>query len=733
MRALHIHIGRASRVAPAFGSKPWATLLGLVALMLPLVPHAARKQGDEVSYLVKPSTTGSMGENVYFKDITYTIRAAILKTITVSQHDPNVAYVGSTEGYLWWTTDGGNSWYESRPILKIRPFYGDAEQQVYFGIHRLSAPHWGSVHTTTEIGRDAGQPTPRRPVLSMRPVPIGFSGISPGAGGDLRVGASANVNFGIGLPGRAPRLQRTVRKFLKPTSGINMKQLLLVKGRRISQVRIITVHPTNPDIVWVCTTFGVFKSWDGGLNWVRIFVGTSGKNQYSFQLAVDPYDHNHVLLSTGNGVFESRDGGDIFSLTTAQGVGEGFINWIYFSPWHKGYVFAGTDFGVLRSKDHGRKWQWIYFTTFPPGRVVRNLVIDPFDKKRGYIGTHDGVYTTANMLTAGLEDWERLGGLQFVGHEAHKVAACPRHKGHLWALTNVRMPMTHGIGNFDAGGAYIWESVDGGYHWKIINYGNTMGSMSWFDNDSSDPDLLWVIWSRSAARMVRHRRQPPPADVQQQREIEKVRKESVALLKALPTLPDIVMAADRYVGTERVARFEYLLRSMIHVLVPRLDLSYVYQRMRRYPIRHDGLYDLPFRLKADYSFGFSEFRGMLTWDLSPMLYNVEATLFGRVARYMGELGGNVVHGAWRKFGEIQRILARLAYDTPTDLRLRLFYKLRVQEYMQYLDFSTGGYLSRYLMGKDKPSGWRTPYFMRRWDNAGTPIWLQKTDEPWLPR
>ena len=258
-------------------------------------------------------------------------------------------------------------------------------------------------------------------------------GDAEGGGGGSR-GAAANVNFGIGVPGGAPRLQMLVRKFGKPTSGLNLKQLLLMRGTRPPEVRIIVIHPHDENMVFACTMYGLFVSRDGGLNWVRTFIGTSFVNgvafgQRMFHVAVDPSDGNKVLLATGEGVYMSKDRGNNFLKATAKGVGEGVIDWIYFNPYDSRYVFVGTDYGMLRSTDGGENWEWIYFTTFPDGRVVRCIIIDPFDKKRGYIATHDGLLPSPDMIHGGLESWSGLAGSSSPGWRRPRSRPAPSTRG----------------------------------------------------------------------------------------------------------------------------------------------------------------------------------------------------------------------------------------------------------------------------------------------------------------
>ncbi len=686
------------------------------------LPTPSRAPVDSSKVLT--TTVGSLEPGVYFDDIGFTARRSWNNTISVSPHDPETAYVGSFDGYIWKTTDGGRTWTERRLIQETKAFYGDSGERIYFGVHRRGSPAWGEKHaggspSTSILARG------RSKLLRYRPKRVGISAIRPGAGS--RLGAAANVNFGVGISGGAPRMQTVVRKFTyaRPTylgmyfgsAGLNIKQTLIFRGWRPTEVRRVVFHPTDPKIVFAATFFGLFQTYDGGLNWVRTFQGTNPKETMLFHVAVNPADPRQVLLATGNGMYASNDGGKNFMKSTAQGIGEGLIGWLEFYRHDPRYVFACTSYGVLRSADGGKTWAWIYFTTFPLARITRHISIDPFDGRRGYVATHDGIFTIENAFTGSLENWKRLGGLRFTANEVWKVSACPKHKGHLWVLTNTRLPMAdpYRKGSYDAGGAFIWESIDGGKSWKVIYSGHTSGSIQWFVNAPDDPDLLWIAWSRALIRMRRRTSAPLPPTRYEQRKLARTMAE-------LPPISEVFSAVSRFTGVHADQRLRYRQRARLRALVPRLDASFTYYRFRDYPLLHDGVYfTLPFRFNERLSYHFHEFRVMATWDLSNLVFDLQDALFGRVARINGELEAYMLHSVQRIYGELRRLQGLMATAPPDSLRVRLMYRLRMSELASYIDLFSGGYLTRWRKG-GRPSADDTPWFdhqpgIDRWFNG----------------
>src|SRR5215472_4188808 len=75
-----------------------------------------------------------------------------------------------------------------------------------------------------------------------------------------------------------------------------------------TQVHAITVHPANPEVVFIGTTKGAFRSDDRGAHWHDIEVGRFSPLTYGRDLRVSPHDPN-VLYAALSPAFSSSDGG----------------------------------------------------------------------------------------------------------------------------------------------------------------------------------------------------------------------------------------------------------------------------------------------------------------------------------------------------------------------------------------------------------------------------------------
>ena len=203
----------------------------------------------------------------------------------------------------------------------------------------------------------------------------------------------------------------------------------------------IVIHPTNPDIVYVCASGheythnserGVYKTIDGGKIWQRVFH--KNERTASMDLTMDPSDPETLLMSTAHrlrqrwddpkagpesGIWKTSDGGRNWKLLTnglptydrTERIGLEFCktepNVVYalINNHHPkpGEEVSGTDaYGrprtanpigadVWRSDDKGETWKWCegspaiggQFATY--GWVFAQIRVDPNDADTIYI------------------------------------------------------------------------------------------------------------------------------------------------------------------------------------------------------------------------------------------------------------------------------------------------------------------------------------------------------------
>src|SRR5579863_1587762 len=188
--------------------------------------------------------------------------------------DPSTYYAGAASGGVWKSTDGGEHW---KPIFDKEP--------------------------AAAIGALAVAPTDPSTVLA-------------GTGEAWAIRDSDVMGNGI---------------YKSIDAGKTWTNMGLPESGRIGR---IVIHPSNPDIVFVCVLGrvtgpqqerGVFRTTDGGQHWTRVLF--AGDNVGCSGLSLDPHDP-HTLISgmwqvemhtwgeysggPGSGIYVSHDGGTVW-------------------------------------------------------------------------------------------------------------------------------------------------------------------------------------------------------------------------------------------------------------------------------------------------------------------------------------------------------------------------------------------------------------------------------------
>jgi len=169
--------------------------------------------------------------------------------------------------------------------------------------------------------------------------------------------------------------------------------------RSAGYVWTFAVDPITPSTVYAGTLNGVFKSTNGGANWVASSTGlgntTSFGDREVSELVIDPSSPRTLYASVGAGkVFKSVDGAASWS-PASSGLPSSGAGHLVIDPSRPQTLYAvGLVSGVYKSEDGGNAW-----TLASPSspRDVTALVIDPGSPSTLYAGTNgEGVFQSVN-------------------------------------------------------------------------------------------------------------------------------------------------------------------------------------------------------------------------------------------------------------------------------------------------------------------------------------------------
>ncbi|WP_291724641.1 WD40/YVTN/BNR-like repeat-containing protein [Bernardetia sp.] len=277
-------------------------------------------------------------------------------------------------------------------------------------------------------------------------------------------------------------------------SASKWRQVSPYRGGRSAAVTGVT---GNPDLFYFgATGGGVWRTEDGGMSWENIsdpdFGGSIGA------VAVSEYDNNVIYVgggektvrgnvSHGNGMWKSLDAGKTWKKIGLED--SRHITRIRIHPKNPDLVYAAVlghlfgsneERGVYRSKDGGKTWERILFSSKDAGAI--DLILDPTNPRVIYASTwkirrtpysleSGGEGSALWKSTDGGDTWKNLskessglpkGTLGIMG-----VTVSPAKKDRVWAIIEAK----------DGG---VFRSENGGETWAKVNDERKLRQRAWY-------------------------------------------------------------------------------------------------------------------------------------------------------------------------------------------------------------------------------------------------------------
>jgi photosystem II stability/assembly factor-like uncharacterized protein len=311
----------------------------------------------------------------------------------IDPSNPNFAYAGC-DGGVYCSLDGGNFWTlrDNQPstqfyAISIDPtnparLYGGAQDNGTMRTLTGNLNDWDHIY-----GGDGFYVIvdPTNPDIIYAESQYGYLGKSLDGGLSWYYGMLNGMDYGgerhdwstpIIMDPSDPQTLYYGSNFLyKTTDGANNWNVIspdLTDGPHprggFGTISTIAVSPSNPQVIYVGTDDGnVWVTQNGGTNWTQIDAGLPGR--WITRVAVDSR-HANIAYVTLSG---------------------------YLSGSSMPHVFRSTNYGLASS--------WINISNLLPDAAVNDIIPDPVDSLRLYIGTDYGVYYTTDLGTS----WTPLG------------------------------------------------------------------------------------------------------------------------------------------------------------------------------------------------------------------------------------------------------------------------------------------------------------------------------------
>ena len=159
-------------------------------------------------------------------------------------------------------------------------------------------------------------------------------------------------------------------------------------------VNRIAIDPSDPNIVVIGTNAGIFKSTDGGLNWVEKFSSNTGSVVQDLQVDPNNFDIQYAGVNR-KGIYKSLDAGETWS-SSSEGISEGIRFEVAVAPSNTNVVYTSSYVGertiLYYSADAGNSWVKVldpdYDTNFLGGQgwYDNAIAVNPYNEYEVFVG-----------------------------------------------------------------------------------------------------------------------------------------------------------------------------------------------------------------------------------------------------------------------------------------------------------------------------------------------------------
>jgi hypothetical protein len=288
------------------------------------------------------------------------------RTFAADPHDSSHLYLGTLNGWIYESRQGGAEWHRLAKIDKRDDLVLDSIVVDASDVKHIVVGAWtlGSRDGGLYVSRDGGSKWVSNPEMKGQSI--------------LALEAS----------GSDPKtmVAGTLKGVYRSVDGGEHWELISPEGsQEIHEVESVAIDPADPRIIYAGTWHLPWKTTDGGEHWHSIKQGIIDDSDV-FSIILDPKDTAVVYASACSGIYKSDDAGDKFSKIQGIPSTARRTRVLMQDPQHLETVFAGTTEGLWRSDDSGTTW----VRTTGPEVIVNDVYVDPADHNHVLIATDRG-------------------------------------------------------------------------------------------------------------------------------------------------------------------------------------------------------------------------------------------------------------------------------------------------------------------------------------------------------
>lgn len=295
------------------------------------------------------------------------------RAFAFSTADPHRIYLGTTNSWIYQSTDNGATWTRLAQLGKVDDLVVDNlvvdeadPKTIYAGVWQLDKSNGGIF-----ISHDGGVTWTSTPDMD---------------GKSVRALTQAPSNPKILVAGAIEGVFRT------EDGGEHWKQISPAGSGEIHKVESIAIDPTDPKTIYAGTWHLPWKTTDGGATWHNITQGLIDDSDV-FSIILDPKTPATVYLSACSGIYKSETGGQLFHKIQGIPSTARRTRVLQQDPVNLNVVYAGTTEGLYKTTDAGTAWSRMT----GPDVIINDVHVDPTNPQHVLLATdRSGVLLSDN-------------------------------------------------------------------------------------------------------------------------------------------------------------------------------------------------------------------------------------------------------------------------------------------------------------------------------------------------
>lgn len=280
-----------------------------------------------------------------------------------SAQDPSRIYVGTTDSWIYVSTDGGSTWSRLAHLGQEDDLVVDSlvvdrsdPRTLYAGVWVMDHPD-GGIYISHDEGRTWSEATDMH-------------------GQSVRSLAQARSNPRVLVAGTLRGVYRTEDR------GAHWSEISPPGSTEIHEVESVAMDPYDPQTVYAGTWHLPWRTMDGGAHWSNIKQGVIDDSDV-FSMIVDPSRPSVMFLSACSGIYRSDNYGGDFRKVQGIPATARRTRSLRMDPVNRNTVYAGTTEGLYKTEDGGEHWT----RTTGPDVIVNDVYIDPRNPKHVLLAT----------------------------------------------------------------------------------------------------------------------------------------------------------------------------------------------------------------------------------------------------------------------------------------------------------------------------------------------------------